>query len=176
MEKYQNKYRIKSARAEWWDYKSAGAYFVTICTKNRSHFFGHVHNGIMCLNDIGNIAQQEWFQTPIIRPDMNITLGAFVVMPNHIHGIITIGVNSHNQKTIATANKFEPQSKNLAAIIRGFKSKATKTIRLDYPEFGWQTRYHDHIIRDGKAYRRITNYIINNPNNWVKDKFHSSNQ
>lgn len=185
MDKYQNKYRIQSARASWWDYGAVASYFITICTKDRRPFFGIIKNGFMCLNDIGTLVHQEWVNTPILRPDMNIELGAFVVMPNHIHGIITIGGNIYNQNNDRDAlqcvsttpspetaiNKFGPQRKNLSAIVRGIKSTVTKQARLTHSEFGWQPRFHDHIIREEASYHRISRYIYNNPIKWTEDKF-----
>lgn len=194
-EKFQNKYRIPSARAAWWDYSSNAPYFVTICTHHRIHYFGKVVDGAMQLSDIGKFAQQCWYEIPLHFPFA--ILDEFVVMPNHIHGIIIINksdpishpavqtqnlasphipketqdfvslTNDHKPK-----NQFGPQSKNLASIIRGFKIGVTKSARLTNPNFAWQTRYHDHIIRDQKAYQNISNYIRNNPSNWEKDKFH----
>ncbi len=103
MAKYQNKYRISSARLQGYDYGSAGMYFISICTANREHYFGKVVKTEciaspydMQLSEIGKIAQTEWHKTLEIRPDMNLQLDAFVVMPNHIHGIIIIGDNKYN--------------------------------------------------------------------------------
>lgn len=87
-DKFKNKYRIKSARLKGYDYSQSGMYFVTICTKNRREFFGEVINGEIALNEIGKIVENEWLQTPIIRHD--IFLDEWVIMPNHIHGIIEI--------------------------------------------------------------------------------------
>ncbi|MBL0257112.1 MAG: hypothetical protein IPQ03_06115 [Bacteroidetes bacterium] len=95
---YQNKYRNESIRLQHWDYANAGAYFITICTKNRAHFFGEIIDGEMHLNEIGEIANQEWIKTPDIRPDMNLKLGEFVVMPNHFHAVLIIGENQYNQQ------------------------------------------------------------------------------
>ena len=87
-EKFQNKYRIASIRAQWWDYGWNGAYFITICTQNRAHYFGEIENGKMILSHAGVIAQILWNEIP--KHHQHIELGAFVVMPNHIHGIIII--------------------------------------------------------------------------------------
>ena len=178
MEKFQNKYRIDTARAVWWNYNAAAAYFVTICTKDSVAWFGHIENGIMCLNEMGSLLYQEWMNTPSIRPDMNITLGAFVVMPDHFHGIVIIGNNEYNHdsrdalqcvSTLQCAtNQFGPQRKNLASIIRGVKSTVTKQARIINPAFGWLPRFHDHIIRNEKSFNSISNYIIDNPTNWTK--------
>ncbi|HRE56246.1 MAG TPA: transposase [Candidatus Kapabacteria bacterium] len=91
MAKYQNKYRSESARAQWWDYGNEGAYFITICTKNREHFFGEIINGIMHLSHLGVLADVFWHEIPHHSP--NVKLGAFVVMPNHIHGILILNDN-----------------------------------------------------------------------------------
>lgn len=88
MHKYQNKYRIPSARLPHWDYGSNGAYFITICTAQRTHFFGTVTNGIMQLNALGTLAQQYWQHIPQHFP--YVQLHNFVVMPNHTHGILVI--------------------------------------------------------------------------------------
>ncbi|MFN0290674.1 transposase [Pedobacter helvus] len=192
-EKFQNKYRIPSARAAWWDYGLNATYFITICTKDRKHYFGKVVSGEMILSPFGKFAQQCWNEIPLHFPF--VILDEFVVMPNHIHGIIiidkmdddTLGVKTQNfaspdgMKSKETQdfvslpdganNKFGPQSQNLASIIRGFKIGVTKLVRTQNPNFAWQPRYHDHIIRDQKAYENISNYIRNNPSNWEKDKF-----
>ena len=100
---YQNKYRISSARLQSWDYASEGLYFVTICTQNREQYFGRVIGDKLKLSSIGDVALDEWFKTPGLRPDMNLELGEFVVMPNHIHGIIIIGKNQYNSDGLVRA-------------------------------------------------------------------------
>lgn len=171
MEKFHNKYRIPSARLLNWDYGQKGIYFITICTKNREHFFGEIRNGKMHLSEIGEIAQKEWVKTIEIRPDMNLTLGEFVVMPNHFHGVLMIGDNIYNSKYNG-GNKFKPQSKNLPSIMRGFKSSVTMQARImKNKQFNWQSSYHDHIIRNIESYENITKYIVNNPIKWNDDRF-----
>ena len=214
--KFQNKYRIPSARWREWNYGDEGAYFITICTKQREHYFGEIENGQMQLSEIGKTAQNEWLNSMDIRPDMNLDMECFVVMPNHIHGIVVIGKNEYNSvrddgdyckdamhgvsmenndtisdamhgvstdnetetniielfqkiETIPSANHFGPQSKNLASIMRGFKSAVTTTARELNISFDWQTRFHDHVIRDDDEFRRIAFYIEQNPMNWEKD-------
>lgn len=185
MEKYKNQYRIKSARHPHWDYSSNAAYFVTICTHNRTHYFGDIKNQKMNLSPIGHIANSCWHEIPNHFPF--VELGPHIIMPNHVHGIIQIAKNidDHDVETQNIAslqqqstsetpkNKFGPQSQNLASIIRGFKIGVTKNVRIINPDFAWQARYHDHIIRNDLAYNRIANYIINNPVNWKEDKFYS---
>ena len=185
-DKFQNKYRIPSARLPNWDYGRNAAYFVTICTKDRKHFFGDIVDEQMQLSEIGKIAESEWLKTPQIRPDMNLEMGEYVVMPNHFHGIIIIGKNEFNTQHIAdgdacrdamhcisteTPNKFGPQSKNLASIIRGYKSAVTKYATINNIIFAWQSRFHDHIIKDEKSFQNISAYIANNIVNWSADQF-----
>ncbi|MBF6611234.1 MAG: hypothetical protein ITF99_08875 [Chryseobacterium sp.] len=180
-EKFRNKYRIPSARLQKWDYQWAAAYFITICTKDRLHYFGKIQNGTMILNEIGNIVMIEWMKTMEIRQDMNLELGEFVVMANHFHGILIIGDNEYNGRDamhcVSTGTssvipkQFGPQRKNVSSVIRGFKSSVTKNARILNPYFAWQTRFHDHIIRDARSFENISNYIINNPGNWDKDQF-----
>ena len=185
MEKYKNKYRISSTRLQNWDYGWNGAYFITICTHNREHYFGEIVNKKMELSEIGIAAEKYWYEIPQHFPF--VKLGAFVVMPNHIHGIIIIDKNDDNDitdtdTTVETQNfaslssppknKFGPQSKNLASIIRGYKIGVTKFAKQINPQWKWQSRYYDHIIRNDKSYKKISEYIVNNPVNWRDDKFY----
>jgi len=207
--KYKNKYRIPSSRLQNWDYDSNVLYFVTICTAQRECYFGKIIDGNMELSEIGKMVETEWIKTVEMRPDMNLQLGEYVVMPNHFHAIIIIGENRYNKKcnvnavcgdgtggtdgrdamhrvstatTATTAtntsdyviehkNKFGSQSKNLASIIRGFKSAVTINARKCTDDFAWQSRFHDHIIRNNKSLQRIEQYIINNPVCWLDDPF-----
>ena len=187
MDKYKNKYRITSVRLKTWDYGSNASYFITINTKNRLHYFGEIHNAVMKLSEIGRIVETEWLKTFEMRPDMNLFMADFVVMPNHFHAIINIGQNKYNfgdmdgrdaMHCVSTErelskNQFGSQSKNLASIIRGFKSAVTINGRKINPKFTWQPRYHDHIIRNSKSFTTISIYIRNNPKNWANDKFHA---
>ncbi|NJP03703.1 transposase, partial [Candidatus Gracilibacteria bacterium] len=93
LEKFKNKYRIKSNRLQGYDYASDGAYFLTICTRDRENLFGNIEGGKMFLNELGNIVQKEWVKTGVIRK--NIWVDEFVVMPNHIHGILVIENNTN---------------------------------------------------------------------------------
>ena len=166
-----------------WDYSRNATYFITICTKNKDPYFGEIRNGIMHLSEMGAIAHSEWLKSPNIRLDMNLELGTFVVMPDHMHAIITIGINQFNQRhgdyrrdamhcdpTPPNKNKFGPQSKNLAAIIRGYKSAVTKRAHLMNPEFAWQARFYDHIVRNPYSAEKISQYIRDNVHEWANSK------
>jgi REP element-mobilizing transposase RayT len=101
LEKFRNKYTIKSARLENYDYSQNGLYFVTICTKDKEYFFGEVENGEIILNDFGKIADQFWQEIPKHFPFVN--LDEFVVMPNHVHGILEI--NRDINKPVETQHR-----------------------------------------------------------------------
>jgi len=194
MNKFQNKYRISSTRLPHWDYRWAGAYFITICTQNREHYFGEITNGKMILSHTGVIADILWHQIPYHT--RHVELGEFVVMPNHVHGILIITQNASNVSgadadTVETLHAtslqttpyppqprkneqmamISPKSNSVSTIIRSYKSAVSKHAhRLGY-EFQWQPRFHDHIIRNEESFQNISNYIINNPVNWQDDKY-----
>ncbi len=90
-EKFKGKYRNETFRAQWWDYNSNGAYFITICTQNRVHYFGEIQDGQMFLSEIGKLVYQFWMEIPNHFP--HIILGEFVVMPDHMHGILILDRN-----------------------------------------------------------------------------------
>ncbi len=94
---FKDKYRIESARLRKWDYGSNASYYITICTGGRECYFGEIVEGHMILSEIGEIAKTEWLKSPEIRPDMNLILDDYIIMPNHIHGIIQIGDNEYNK-------------------------------------------------------------------------------
>lgn len=186
MEKYKNKYRIASARAQWWDYGWNGAYFITICSRNREHFFGEISGGKMLLSNTGIIADILWYEIPNHAPF--VELGDFVVMPNHIHGILILNKPDANVETghanVETGhalslrstigrNRFQNIGKNtVSSIIASYKSAVTKHANRLGLGNGWQPRFHDHVIRNDREYQRISDYIINNPMNWSEDKFY----
>lgn len=147
----------------------------------------------MQLSKVGKIVENEWLKTPTIRT--NVVLGAWIIMPDHFHGIVIIrnGDNDVGTQCIASLqyhtqpfqqqsqakykNKFGPQSNNLSSIIRGFKAACTKGIHIaGYPDFAWQSRYYDRIIRNFGEYNRITKYILNNTRNQKNNKFANQNR
>jgi REP element-mobilizing transposase RayT len=187
-DRYKNKYRIPSARARYWDYSWNAAYFVTICTYKKEYYFGTAIERAECadndkkvpqirLNELGRIADDCWQKIPSYFPF--VLLDTHVIMPNHIHGIVIINNltdrrsknQGHSIDNSLPKNKFGPQSGNLGAIIRGFKSGVTQKARQLDSSFRWQSRYHDHIIRNNETYRQIKKYIQNNPATWQQDTF-----
>ncbi len=187
--KYSNKYRIPSARWQQWDYRWSGAYFITICSQNREHYFGNITNGKMQLSDIGIIADVLWYE--IKNHAKNMELGEFVVMPNHVHLILILNGGDDNvetghalslqqQQQQQQQQTTQPQSigqqrfqnigkNSVSSIIGSYKSAVSKHAhRLGFT-FEWQTRFHDHIIRDNAEYQRIVEYIQTNPQKWNYD-------
>jgi putative transposase len=181
MRLYKNKFRIDSTRLKHWDYSSSAYYFVTICTKGHMCFFGEVVEGEMKLTSLGVVALKSWQEIPNHFP--YVKLDAFVVMPNHIHGIIIIENDDEVVETQNLAslqefqpNKFGPQSKNMASIIRGYKIGVKKWATINNIPFAWQERFYDHIIRNEKNLEDIRSYIVNNPLNWDKDEENIQNK
>ena len=170
-EKFKNRFRIPSARATWHNY-NAGTYFVTICTQNREHYFGEIQKGEMILSEMGIIAKQCLKDIPSHFQHVKVPLS--VVMPNHVHAIVII--DSIYDRPVETQNfaslQFGPQSKNLASIIRGFKIGVKKYATLNAIPFAWQTRFHDHIVRNTDELNRIATYIQNNVAQWESDRYH----
>ena len=195
-EKFEDIYRIPTSRAGWWDYCNAGQYFVTICTHGMECCLGEIANNKMHLSAIGQIAEKCWNDIPIHFP--YVKLHALVVMPNHVHGIIEILQGARVETLHATSvhappgkfvetlhatslpaipakNKLmaaiSPKKRSLASIVRSYKSAVSKQVHLIKPQFNWQERYYDHIIRDMPAYQRIEAYIANNVSSWNGDAF-----
>jgi putative transposase len=177
--KYRNKYRISSPRLSGWDYGSDGLYFVTICTKHRVRYFGEIVStnvekklnseeqiiASLSATEIGRIAYDNWFNVPTFHP--YVELDDFTIMPDHLHGILFI---NKPDKVTWEVNKFGAQSKNLASIVRGYKSSVTKYANENGIEFTWQPRYYDRIIRNEKEYFNVKKYIQRNPDQWYLTK------
>jgi putative transposase len=168
-DKYQNKYRISSARLSNWDYGSHGLYYITICTKDRFHYFGEITSyretqniASLQATPIGDIAYQNWLDIP--NHFSFIKLDEFVIMPNHLHGILFI---NKPDKEFWEANKFGVQSQNLASVVRGYKASIKTYATINQIEFNWQPRYYDHVIQSEKEYLNIREYIFNNPEQWL---------
>jgi len=176
MNKYNpNIHHRRSIRLKGYDYSQAGFYFITICVQDRASLFGEIENGKMKLNEYGKIAHNEWKRTPEIRP--NVELGAFIIMPNHMHGIIHIicrGVlNSPDNRGVCNTPLLSP-SQTIGAIVRGYKSSVTKQLGLlNLNQKIWQRNYYVHIINKNQSYQNISNYIVNNPAKWNGDKFYT---
>ncbi|MCE2961649.1 MAG: transposase [Chitinophagales bacterium] len=173
----------RSIRLKGYDYSQAGLYFIAICCQDRACLFGDVVNGEMILNEFGIVAHNEWAKTPEIRP--NVELGEFIIMPNHMHGIIRLLGRGelHSPEMTNQLHSFDnlgvcktplrSPSQTIGAIVRGYKSTVTKQLGLlGFDDKLWQRNYHEHIIRNEQSYQTISEYIINNPVKWAEDKFY----
>ena len=179
---FHERFRVSSARADWHDY-NGGAYFVTICTQNREHFFGEIENGEMILSEIGEYV--DICTKNIETLHKNIYVPIYQIMPDHIHLIIIMdesvetsyhGVSGKPIDSIetphcdvSTKGTKNAQMQNIANrcgklshVISRFKFVVTRFARTKQPYFVWQTRYFDRIIRDQDEMNRIAAYIGNN--------------
>jgi len=166
----------RSIRLKGYDYSQNGGYFITICTANRLCLFGEIIDGEMVLNEFGNIVDKCWLEIPKHHP--SVRLEEYIIMPNHIHGILVIhdDIGVQNFEPLRIENKFQkiiPHS--IGSIIRGFKIGVTKYFRQNTDIYNvWQRNYYEQIIKDDISFDTICKYIINNPINWeVDENYHS---
>jgi len=151
----RKKFHRKRNRLEWYDYSNSWAYFVTICTFEMKHRFGKVVDDEMVCNEYGDIVDKYRYEIQNIYPE--IQLDTWVVMPNHIHGIIIL----------------PPWwDIDLSRIIKWYKRACTKEIRKLEPTFARHRTYYDNIIRNQDMYDRIVQYIVENPMKRETDKFY----
>ncbi len=179
--------RRRSIRLHGFDYSRQGAYFVTICTRNRECLLGDVAEGVMRLNEVGQLAQAAWEDLPRHYP--HVVLDAWTVMPNHVHGIVvlsdgvaepTVGAGFKPAPTSARAARHGPPSQpapgttrhGLPEVVRAFKTFSARRINALRGAVGtpfWQRNYYEHIIRDDQSLNRIRQYIEDNPAQWHRD-------
>ena len=168
--------RRRSIRLVEYNYSNAGAYFVTICVRDKKSILGHIRNANVDLSPIGEIAHHCWNEIPNHFP--YVELDAFIVMPNHLHGIIVLNGNCRgvqlNAPEMTTANYYEsisPKKGTLSVIVRTFKGAVTTQCRKGtYNFLGWQRNYYEHIVRNEDVLGRIREYIVNNPLQWQFDR------
>jgi REP element-mobilizing transposase RayT len=162
----------KSIRLKDFDYSLAWWYYVTICTKNHSIEFGTITNGSAVLNDKGKIVLENWEYLP--NHFTNIELDEFIIMPNHLHGIIIINERKGLINQTPTDQHWimmKNPSITLGKIIRFFKARSTRLIhKSGNNSFLWQRNYYEHIIRNEKDLYNIRMYIMNNPVKWEIEK------
>jgi putative transposase len=177
--------RRRTIRVQGYNYSQAGAYFITICTRDRECLLGKVVNETVQLNETGRLVESVWLQTATVRPD--IELDAYVVMPNHFHAIFFIhespGAPGTTRRVAPTKNHSAgagkpcppagPKPRSVGAIIGQFKSLVTKRIN-DTPQYLvgsiWQRNYYEHVIRDEESLNRIREYITTNAPRWDFDR------
>ncbi len=164
--KFKGRYRIDSARLSSWDYSSPGWYFVTVCTKQMKSYFGRIDQGSSILNKLGQTVYKYWSE--ITQHHNNTSIDKFIVMPNHVHGIIVIVETLHaTSLPRSKMSSISPRKGSLGVIIRSFKSAVTRWARKNaYPNFAWQPRFYDHIIRNDDSLSWIRSYIQNTPQDW----------
>ena len=179
----------KPTRQPGIDYSKPGFYFVTICTQEKEEILGKVVGEKMELNDLGRIVKECWLDLP--DHYRCCRLHEFVIMPNHVHGIIEIagspnvGQGSYVGAGLKPARtlrneEFKPvrslshpaRSYSLSEILRAFKTFSSRTINQKFPDglFQWQRSFHDHVIRDKGELTAITRYIVENPRHWSEDE------
>ncbi len=171
-------HRRRSLRLKDYDYAQAGTYFVTVCTQNRECLFGEVVDGVMRLNAAGRMVAFAWQAIADHFPQVDVD--AFVVMPNHMHGIIVlIGDGRGTACRAPTREQFgKPVPGSIPTIMRSFKSAATKRINELRNTPGvpvWQRNYYEHVIRNEDDLARIREYIASNPLQWALDRENPAN-
>jgi putative transposase len=182
-----NKHQRRSIRLPGYDYSQAGAYFVTVCTQDHQCLFGRIEGEVMRLNRVGEIAEQCWQAIHVHFADVD--LDVFVVMPNHVHGIIVIAdVGAPNVRATHASPLRQggdtavggaevpqgPKRRSVGAIIGSYKSAVSKGIHEIGGASGpaiWQRNYFEHIIRNDVALNRIRQYILDNPVRWAYDRY-----
>jgi len=183
------KHHRRSIRLQGYDYSQAGAYYVTIVTYQRDCLFGEIENEIMILNDFGKIADECWRAIPEHFP--TVELGAHVIMPNHVHGVVVIcdddsvsngvlaqhvGATQCVAPTSTITRPAGPKPKSLGAIIGSYKSAVSYRINKEHNATGiWQRNYYEHIIRNEREMDNIWRYIEANPAQWDDDDENPSN-
>jgi len=165
----------QSIRLQNYDYQQAGLYFVTICSHEKETLFGDIVNGEVILSKIGQHVKLCWNEIPQHFP--NAALDKFIIMPNHIHGIIEIhSVVENNVTPCVGAKNFSPTridgtSKTIGSIVRGFKIGVTKLARQNTDVHNiWQRNYYEHVIRNEASLQKMREYIFNNPAQWEMDQ------
>jgi REP element-mobilizing transposase RayT len=176
--------RRRFLRLRDFDYSTEGAYFVTICTRNRECLFGDVVNGKMCLNEAGRVVQTVWDGLSDRFP--TIELVSFVVMPNHVHGILLVGAAlaapkrrkvgaalAPPRRGAASSAPTRSASTTLGTVVRAFKSISAIGVNRLLSRSGqslWQRSYCEHVIRTEQSLNRIREYIATNPLRWQLDR------
>jgi len=163
----------RSIRLQEYDYSQVGAYFITLCTQNKACLFGKIAEGAMHLNRIGLIVAEEWMRCAVIRQE--IELDEWVVMPNHIHGIVIINhaMRTTSRSPLQDAAKPGLVPKSLGSLVGGFKAATTKRINEIRHTPGipvWQRNYYEHVIRNEDELSSICQYIEENPLKWEMDR------
>ena len=156
----------RNLRLPRYDYASLGAYFVTICTKDKRFLLGQIVDSRMMQNRFGEAVASVWKEIPLHYPEINNEV--FIVMPNHVHGIIIIqDIGRAGYKPAPT------KTHSLSEVVRGFKTYSSRRINEIQKSQGKMVRqrsYYEHVIRNEKDYQKIGEYILFNPSKWETDR------
>jgi REP element-mobilizing transposase RayT len=164
---FNDKFRTKTTRLASWDYGSNGKYFVTICTDQKTPYFGSINDSnLLDGTEIGDYAKKSWESIPDHFP--YVQLDCFILMPDHLHGILCF---SKKERSVWQTNQFGTQTQNLGSVIRCFKGEVKRFATRQSIDFQWQARYYDRIIRNDLECDQIREYIINNPAKARRDGF-----
>ncbi|MDD5088031.1 MAG: transposase [bacterium] len=171
---------MKSTRLPHYDYAASGTYFLTLCIHNKECFLGEVGDGSVHLSEYGRIVEREWRHSAEIRKELNV--GDFIVMPNHLHGIVLLRENNEAHCRAALPDVYrrssrERESHSISSFVAGFKAYTTKLVNELRKAPGtrlWQPNYFEHVIRNADQFSRACNYIRTNPLRWELDKYHPS--
>lgn len=174
----------QSVRLKAHDYSQPGAYFVTVCTQNRECAFGKILNAEMILNDAGRMVQGVWDELPVRYPGVQID--SFVIMPNHIHGIILLTGSTHRRgESRIRPNKGDHKDRpygtlpgTIGRVMQGFKSITTRKYIIGARDNGWppfekrlwQRNYYERVVRDDSEMHRVREYVTGNPARWLEDE------
>ncbi|MAT98216.1 MAG: transposase [Anaerolineaceae bacterium] len=178
-----HKHHRRSIRLKGYDYTTSGIYFVTICVQNRHCVLGEVINGEMVLSPIGQIVADAWCW--LAEQYDYVMLGAWTVMPNHLHGLLMLvdlpaldsgtGTSRRGASRRAPTTDVSVKVKSLGQLVGAFKTVSTKAINKLQETPGtrfWQRNYYERIVRNEREQRAIEQYIYNNPATWPEDKLH----
>jgi REP element-mobilizing transposase RayT len=176
-------HKYKSVRLPYYDYASPGMYSVTLCVRQRECIFGKIENGVMILNEIGALVKQEWLRSAEVRREL--TLDEFIIMPNHLHGIVFInemeGKIDEASRARALHRILEPvprrgsrerSPRSLSSFVAGFKAYSNKVVNDIRHTPGlrlWQPSFFEYVIRDEKGLTRMRFYVQENPARWDRD-------
>jgi REP element-mobilizing transposase RayT len=170
----------RSIRIPGFDYSQPGAYYVTICSYHRQPIFGRIVEGEVLLSDEGGIVEEEWLMAEMLRSE--IRLDEFVIMPNHLHGIVifnetsthlSVGAHGHAPLPGHEGSLHRPL-RTLGSLVARFKGSVTRRARMmvDDPTYiVWQRNYYEHVIRNEIELNQIRRYIVENPLRWPQDRY-----
>ncbi len=166
----------RSIRLQNFDYSANSTYFVTICVKDRSCFLGQISDGLVFLSEAGAMVEREWLRSATIRGELE--LHSFVVMPNHLHGLISIvpGEAIRAVENVSSSSSKQPKgpdSRSLGSFVIGFKSATTKQFRELSGKSDislWQRNYWERVVRSEGEFARINEYMMSNPMSWESDR------